>query len=363
MNETTRIALAFAFTPGGGPVLFRRCVEVFETADRLAQATIAELANVPQMPRAFAAAWTAREAAMERADREISEAAENGIEILTPFDAAYPDLLRKIYDPPVALYVKGRLSPVEKRVAIVGSRETSPYGENTASGFARTLAEAGVTVVSGLARGIDSAAHAGAVEGGGVTWAVLGGGLLSGASYRGPKLASQILEKGAILSEYPLHETPRPEYYPRRNRIVSGLSQGVVVIEAARRSGALITAGQALEQNRDVFAVPANIDSVFSEGSNWLLREGAKAVFSAEDVLEDLGFASAGTTPRFDETSLTAGERAMIGALSPKKPLHLDEWIGQSGRPSGDALALIGGLVLKGVVSERPGKYYALEKR
>jgi DNA processing protein len=358
-RETTRIALAFASVPNAGPVLFKRCLERFGDAAGVSGASAEALASIEGMPRAFAGAWRDKKEFLERADREMDLAESRGIQILTPFDDGYPSLLRTIYDPPIALYVKGRLAPLEQRVAVVGSREASSYGLSTASAFARDFAAAGLVVVSGLARGIDSAAHRGALEAGGVTWAVLGGGLLHSGSYRAQQLADQMIEKGAVISEFPLNTAPRPEFYPRRNRIVSGLSQAVVVIEAGPQSGALITSGLALEQGRDVFAVPGPVDSTGAEGSNWLLRQGAKFVRSAADVLEDLGYAGGSSAPVFAAADLTESERRMIDALTPRQPLHLDEWIEQSGRSSAEALAVIGSLLLKGAVSEKPGKFYA----
>ena len=362
-REAARLALAFSFVPGAGPILFKRSLEMLGSCEALLKASGADLAQVDRMPRSFVEAWKNKKEYLSRADREIELAESRRIRILTLLDEDYPESLRTIYDPPAVLFIRGTFASAPSCLAIVGSRETTHYGEKAAYDFAAEFSKAGAVVVSGLAKGIDSAAHQGVLAVNGVTWAVLGGGILNSGSYRSPKLAEQILEKGAILSEYPLMESPRPEYYPRRNRIVSGLSSAVVVIEAGRQSGALITAGLALEQGRDVFAVPANIDSVYSEGSNWLLRQGAKLAGSAQDVLGDLGLIGiTPTTPSFNFDLLTEGERKMFRSLSPKKPLHLDDWIEQSGYPSAEALSLIGALLLKGVVVEKPGKYYAAER-
>jgi DNA processing protein len=212
-----------------------------------------------------------------------------GIGLLTVFDDNYPRLLRAIPDPPIALTVRGELVPENQLcVAIVGSRRASPYGLDVAHQLAFELAERGLTIVSGLARGIDRAAHEGALDASGRTIAVLGSGLQSIYPREHAQLAERIAASGAIVSEFDIHEPPHARNFPRRNRIVTGLSLGTLVVEAAEKSGSLISARHALEQDREVFAVPGPIDSKGSEGVHGLLRDGAKLVSRAEDVIEEL---------------------------------------------------------------------------
>src|SRR5215212_7948717 len=227
-----------------------------------------------------------------RAEAEISEVKKLGGDILLLDDGVYPSPLREIYDPPIVLYVKGAWSDCLDRpcIGVVGSRRCSTYGQNAAMMLARDLAQHGVTVVSGFARGIDAAAHRGALEAGGRTVAVLGTGIDEAYPRDHKKLAAEILERGgALVSQFPLATPPVSENFPYRNRIISGLSLGIVVVEAAENSGSLITARLALEQNREVFAVPGNITSRNSFGTNYLIKgAGAKLVQQWQDVAAEL---------------------------------------------------------------------------
>jgi DNA processing protein len=216
--------------------------------------------------------------------REIELINDNGFKVISLSDAAYPPLLREIANPPLVLYVRGDVSILsEFSLGVIGSRECSSYGINCACELSRKLARCGVVVVSGLARGIDTAAHTGALAG--RTVAVLGSGLLNIYPRENKPLCDDIALKGAVVSEFPLNTAPDRDNFPRRNRIISGLSKGVVVVEAAMRSGALITARLAMEQNREVFAVPGRMNSHTSEGTNQLIKDGAKLVDSVEDIL------------------------------------------------------------------------------
>ncbi|MEX2559999.1 MAG: DNA-processing protein DprA, partial [Pirellulales bacterium] len=205
-------------------------------------------------------------------------------------DGEYPRLLREIHDPPAVLYVKGRIAPADAlAVAIVGSRHGTHYGIAQAERLASSLAHAGLTIVSGLARGIDAAAHRGALAAGGRTLAVLGSGILNVYPPEHQPLAVEVINSGALISEMPVHSAPSSASFPQRNRLISGLSLGVIVVEASDRSGALITARHAMEQGREVFAVPGRVDSRLSHGCHRLIRDGAKLVETADDVLEELG--------------------------------------------------------------------------
>jgi DNA processing protein len=217
-------------------------------------------------------------------EKELAAAEKAGISVLTALDEGYPELLKKIYDPPLAVYIRGRLKPMPA-AGIVGTRRATPYGLRTAGRLARELAGAGVAVVSGLARGIDTAAHQAAVAGG-VTWAALGSGLNDIYPEENRKLADRIVESGgALISEFPLDKGPMPANFPRRNRVISGLSLATVVVEGGFESGALITARFALEQGREVLAVPGPVDSPVSKGPNYLIKNGAYPAESADDIV------------------------------------------------------------------------------
>ena len=223
------------------------------------------------------------------AEDELKAAQRAGCTVMTIDDADYPAVLRELSDPPIVLYLKGRwLEEDRMAVGIVGSRRASAYGLQMAQRLGAELGSRGLTVVSGLARGIDTAAHRGTLRAGGRTIAVLGNGLSSIYPPEHRELAEEITRHGAVLSEYPMGMPPLAENFPRRNRLISGLSLGVVIVEAAKRSGALITADCALEQGKDVFAVPGQADAVSSQGTNQLIKQGAKLVTSVEDILEEL---------------------------------------------------------------------------
>lgn len=223
-------------------------------------------------------------------DKELELIEKEGITCLDIFDPDYPYLLRQIANPPLVLYIKGDKSVLSKAsIAIVGSRRSTAYGNNMAADFSYQLSCRGLVIVSGLAKGIDTAAHKAAIKKG-KSIAVLGSGLLDIYPRENIKLAQAISEQGAIVSEFPLSKKPLSENFPRRNRIVSGISLGVLIVEAALRSGALITARLACEQNREVFAMPGNVDSDSSGGTNKLIQEGAKLVCKLEDILEELNY-------------------------------------------------------------------------
>lgn len=275
-------------------------------------------------------------------------------------DERYPALLKEIHQPPRELYVKGELTPYPC-VAIVGSRDATSYGIRAARALAADLARSGVTIVSGLARGVDAAAHEGALAGGGRTVAVLGCGLSTVYPAENTALAARIETNGALVSEFAPDAQPLPWNFPRRNRIISGLSSAIVVVEAGLKSGALITADAALEQGRDVFAVPGPIDSPASQGTNKLLRQGARAITCAQDVLEELegvsALSSAQHAPRPRPADLSEAERALL-ALFDGDALHVDEFIEKSGLAAGKALGALSQLEMRGALRQLPGKYY-----
>lgn len=256
----------------------------------------------------------AAETAAADPERELVLAGRAGVKVITATDDGYPDLLKTIYDPPLALYVLGELKNVPA-AALVGTRKATPYGLRTATRLARELAEAGVAVASGLARGIDTAAHQAALAAGGLTWAVLGSGLNSIYPPENRKLAEKIAASGgAVLSEFPMAASPMPPNFPRRNRVISGLSLATVVVEGGFKSGALITARFALDQGREVLAVPGPVDSPMSKGPNDLIKNGAGPVEDAEDIISC-----------FPYGALPAEKLAKKGAAKERVPAALKE--------------------------------------
>jgi len=282
--------LALGMIPGLGGWTGKLLLDAFGSAEGVLAASAADLKAIPGVgPRLSAA--IRRGPDRERLNEEIANLARAGASVVGMGGSDYPPLLLEIPDPPPVLYVLGRrLDPDRPRVAIVGTRRPTEAGLRLARDLARDLASVGVEVVSGLARGIDSAAHMGALEGRGTTVAVLGCGIDVLYPMRRMDLRNEISARGTLVSEFPMRATPIPEYFPRRNRVISGLSWAVVVIEAAARSGALLTADLALEQGREVMATPGNPESSVSHGPNRLIQQGAKLVISAADILEELPF-------------------------------------------------------------------------
>jgi DNA processing protein len=282
--------VALNMTPGVGPRVTSRLLEHFGSAEAIFDAPRRELALL-RLPPETIESLAAREL-HERAEAEIENVRRLGGDILVLDDGVYPTLLRETYDPPVVLYVKGAWAECLDRpcVAIVGSRRCSTYGQNAALMLARELAQRGVTIVSGLARGIDAAAHRGALEAGGRTVGVMGTGLDQIYPRDHKRLSEEILNHGgALVTQFPLATPPVSENFPYRNRVISGLSLGTLVVEAAENSGSLITARLAMEQNREVFAVPGNITSRNSFGTNYLIKgAGAKLVQQWQDIAGEL---------------------------------------------------------------------------
>lgn len=280
--------IRLALVPEVGPVTIARLLNVFGDAQQVLKATQDELLQVPDVgPKRANSIQAARRMPLEEM---LDECERYGIQLLTPLDPSYPEPLRKIPDPPSVLFMRGTLRPEDSlALAMVGTRHPSLYGRQMATRLAEGFAHAGLTVVSGLARGIDGCSHEGALAGGGRTLAILGSGLLEIYPPEHAKLAERIVEHGALLSESPPHVKPLAESFPRRNRIVSGLSLGVVVVEAGDRSGSTITARHATEQGREVFAVPGRLTDRTAHGTLRLIRDGASVVLGVETVLEELG--------------------------------------------------------------------------
>lgn len=297
---------------------------------------------------------------------QLELAAQNGITVLTLDDPYYPRPLREIHDPPGVLWMRGTLTEEDAlAVGIVGSRHATRYGKEQASRLAGGLCRAGLTVVSGLARGIDAAAHSGALEAGGRTIAVLGGGLLKLYPPEHQELADDVAAHGCILSEAPPGMPPMSGSFPQRNRVISGLSLGSIIVEAAERSGALITARHAAEQGREVFAVPGPIDSRLSRGTHKLIQDGAKLVGSVEDVLEELGplaepvqSATGDQVRSVQELALNEVEQAVLQAID-VKATSIDKVVETTALPVHRVLATVSVLEMRGLLRRVSGTLVA----
>jgi DNA processing protein len=369
--------VALNMTLGIGPRAAAKLLERFGSAEAVYGATRAELEQLRLLPEAVDSI-IAREL-QDKAEAEIENVKKLGADLLILDDGVYPSLLREIYDPPITLYVKGAWDQCldQPCVAIVGSRRCSTYGQNAALMLARDLAQRGVTVVSGFARGIDAAAHRGALEGGGRTVAVLGTGIDQFYPRDHRKLADEILQRGgAVVTQFPLSTPPVSENFPYRNRIMSGLSLGVVVVEAAEISGSLITARLAIEQNREVFAVPGNITSRNSFGTNYLIKgAGAKLVQQWQDIAAELPpqIAAKLLPPPFGEKkkeksladqlalvpeNLSGTEHAVLKLLSADNPAHIDTLLDTTKLSISDLTAALLALEMRELVRALPGRCF-----
>jgi len=302
----------------------------------------------------------------EELQQELALARELNLGIISQEDAEYPENLKNIPDPPLVLYVKGKLLGEDKlALAIVGSRLASLYGLTNAEHFAAQLAGLGFTIISGMARGIDTAAHRGALKAGGRTIAVIGSGFNHLYPRENKGLAERIAQNGAVLSEFPINTTPLKQNFPQRNRLISGLSLGVLVAEAARNSGALITADFALEQGREVFALPGKIDTLTSWGTHALIKQGAKLVSGLEDILEELKsplkeelcLKKPRPSPQI-KRDLLDGEESLLYNLIPKQPVALDDIIQNCNLGIPRVSVLLLSLRFKKLIQELPGKNF-----
>lgn len=369
--------VALNMTQGIGPRAAAKLLERFGSAEAVFGATRAALEQLRLLPEAVDSI-IARDL-FARAEAEIERVRKLGADLLILDDGVYPLLLREIYDPPITLYVRGAWAQCldQPCVAIVGSRRCSTYGQNAALMLSRDLAQRGVTIVSGFARGIDAAAHRGALEASGRTVAVLGTGVDEVYPRDHRKLADEILEKGgAVVTQFPLGTPPVSENFPYRNRIISGLSLGVVVVEAAENSGSLITARLAIEQNREVFAVPGNITSKNSFGTNYLIKgAGAKLVQQWQDVASELPpqIAANLLPPPFGETKkvksltdqlsllpqgLSGSETIVLRLLSADSPEHIDSLVSRSRLSISDLTAALLALEMRELVRALPGRCF-----
>ena len=359
--------------PGIGNYLFKRLMDRFQSPDRVFQAPREELLQVDGISNRLAAAIKGHPLT-DAVKKELALIDRSDYSIVTMNDPGYPDLLIQIPDPPPFLYVYGRLGDCSRNIAVVGSRNATAYGRYTAERLCSEMAAVGFTIVSGLARGIDTAAHHGALTAGGKTIAVLGTGLERVYPAVNRDLFYRIAESGAVITEFPLKAGPDAHRFPVRNRVISGISLGTVVVEAAQKSGSLITARLAAEQNREVFAVPGNVHSTKSAGTHLLIKQGAKLVETVEDIFEELPHAVTSHMARNQTPAegappertlkklppLSEDEQRVMAALGPY-PVHIDVLVRALDIDAGVLSAILMRMELKGVVAQTPGKMFSIE--
>lgn len=366
--------LALALTPGLGPTRVRKLVERFGSPEAVFRASLTELESAEI--QAVSAQSIATGKSAELALEELARASDGGVTVLSTEDALYPPRLKEIYDPPSILYVRGNPEVLTKPgIAVVGTRHPTPYGSGMAERLACDLATQGLVIISGMARGVDTASHRGAIAGKGKTVAVFGTGVDVIYPKENSRLSEQILALGgALVSEFPLGTFAAPQNFPIRNRILSGMSLGVLVVEAAEYSGTRITARLALEQNRDVFAVPGNVTNKNSWGPNTLLKQGAKLVATWEDVWEDLPTdvrlaltpatplesQAASSASLFADDGLPPHERRLLSLLKADEATHIDELVEklETEMSSSEIFAALFELELNGKVRQMPGKNF-----
>ena len=365
---------------GIGPTLFKRLLDFFGGVERIFTASVTELTKVEGIGNKTAESIVRTRDAFD-VDSELALADKLGVWVIHLQDDRYPPALKAIYDPPPVLYIKGTLTRSDNlAMAIVGSRRCSHYGTEQANRFSHLLASAGFTIVSGLARGIDSAAHRGALATKGRTIAVQGCGLSNIFPPENKKLFEQITENGAVISELPLTYEPLAENFPGRNRIIAGLSMGVLVVEATYRSGALISAQAAMENNREVMAVPGRIDSPCSLGCHKLLKQGARLIDSIDEIMDALGYVGDGLKTHsavaateaeqnaqgtlFDTSrlNLTEAEEAILGHLN-SEPVHVEELIESTQLSAAKVHSAVISLQLKGLIKQLPGNMLVKRQR
>jgi len=349
--------------PGVGSTRVRALVAHFKSTDDIFNASIKELTSVDGFE--YRTAKNIKNYSdFEYGENQLNRANEEGIKIIHFWDERYPENLRKIYDPPALLFVKGEFLKQDKyAISIVGTRLPSSYGKLIAEKIAKKLAKKGLVIVSGLARGIDTISHWAAVQAEGRTLAVLGSGLDHIYPSENKKLTEKIIQQGALISEFPLGTGPDAVNFPRRNRIISGLSLGTIIVEAGVKSGALLTANYALEQNREIFAVPGNINSPKSIGTNQLIKDGAKLISSVNDVLFEL-------EPHLKHflkedkkqnsslfENLSEIETRLLNNLT-NEPIHIDKLANLIGKSTAETLSALLPLEFKDLVKQLPGKLF-----
>lgn len=348
---------------GIGNVTIKNLLEKWETPDRVFEVPAAELVKTKGLRKEVAKNIAGKK--FQRDPESVLKKIERlGARVIVYADPEYPDQLRKIYDPPMIIFVKGLTIPRKTTfIAMVGSRHPTPYGQKSAHIIAQGLARRGIGIVSGLALGIDATSHSGCLFGKGYTLAVLGTGIDIIYPESNRKLYQEIVENGSVITEYLPGTPPEPKNFPIRNRIISGISSGVVVVEATKKSGSLITATLALDQGRDVFAVPGSIHSFKSTGCHLLIKQGARLIENSDDILDELGlnypFASKTDTFKDKQPSLPMDEmEAKLYQLIGDYPTHIDQIARQGKLSSGEVSSILMKMELKGLVRQLPGKAF-----
>ena len=364
MDEITAL-LGLTSVSGLGQKRIRKLIGAFGSAQKSLEASFRDIIEIEGFD--ISLATQIKHGVDERfAEEQVKLAEKHDTHIIPFWDERYPALLKNIYDPPLVLYARGRLvSLTDKTISIVGMRASSQYGKWCAGWFAENLASNGIAVISGGARGVDTSAHLGALKGKGLTVSVLGCGVDVIYPPENAHLNRKILESGgAIISEFPMKTEPLAGHFPRRNRIIAGLSRGTLVIEAGEKSGALITAYMALDQGRDVFALPGDIRSIKSRGTHKLIKQGAKLVENVNDILNEYTDWVCGTNHKKDEKAvlkrITSEEKKIFLALS-SDPLHIDKIAETVEKNTSETLALLLSLELKGCVKQISGMLFVRE--
>jgi DNA processing protein len=354
--------LTLSSVPRIGPQKIRALIAHFHSPEKVFHASARELIAVPGIDKKLASNILHHTHDDHFANEQLKRLNKLGGRIITLWDKEYPDLLRKIYDPPAFLFILGKLQEIDSRaLALVGTRHPTSYGRSITEHLTRDLAQYSITLVSGLARGVDTIVHSTALQCRTRTIAVIGSGLDIPYPPENKKLLERIAEEGAVVSEFPMGTKPDASNFPRRNRIISGLSLGTVVLESTEDGGALITAATALDQNREVFAVPGNITEKRSAGSNKLIRDGrAKLVTNIDDIISELRlqlhlpFDEHVQSPPLD---LTSSEQAVFNILS-SEPIHIDALAEHADSAPSDMLVILLSLEFKGIVRQLPGKMF-----
>jgi len=354
--------LALQLVPGLGNIACKNLLDRFGSPENIFQANISALREVGGVRKVVTQRIANREFLADPLE-ELKRVEQLGARIIAYDDPRYPKALKEIYDPPMLLYIRGMEIPHNVTfIGVVGSRNPTPYGLKSAELIGQGLGRRGLGVVSGMARGIDSAAHWGCLGGRGFTIAILGTGIDITYPGSNKKLMQQIIKKGAVISEFPLGTPPEPKNFPIRNRIISGLSAGVVVVEATKNSGSLITASLALEQGREVFAIPGSIHSYKSTGCHLLIKQGAKLIENSDDVLDELGlnYEYASRKDTFDEIPPPPmGEsEKVIYEMIDDYPIHIDQIARQGNLEPGEASSILMRMELKGLIRQLPGKMF-----
>jgi DNA processing protein len=360
---SVRNLLQLMHVPRLGPKKMRTLLAHFHDPATVLKASARELSGVPGIEKSLATNIVHHKGGEKFASEQLRSLNRIGGRIVTIWDTEYPDLLKKTYDPPALLYVLGHFTPQDRNaIAIVGTRTPSQYGQLVAEMITRDLAELGITIVSGLARGVDTLAHATTLRVHGRTIAVIGSGLDVPYPPENQKLLEKIAEQGAVISEFPMGTKPDAVNFPRRNRIISGLSLGTVVVESGEDGGAMITASTALDQNREVFAVPGSIMEKRSAGPHKLIREGrAKLIHQVDDILAELGPPLRHLLKKERAVEIpidvTLFEKRIYDALG-EKPIQIDDLAERAETTTADALVNLLSLEFKGLVKQLPGKMF-----